>query len=238
MEVKLISCTPDAEKTLVYIARVSSNNQNNTEYAKLVKYLIDNNHYSPFEHAFLTVEIKTSRAVAAQILRHRSFTFQEFSQRYADVPEEQPDLLIARKPDVKNRQSSEGEADPKLVEKFLHMQDSIWDHCYGNYKSALAMGVPREQARMLLPLMCPTTIYMSGTLRSWMHYLQQRCDSHTQKEHRDIALKIRTLLADKFPVTWEALGWTEEQLKLTKEVREFNEKIVDMSAKYLKLTDK
>lgn len=206
-----------AEELIVYMARVSNpGNQSNLETApKLINYLIKNKHWSPFEMASMTVEIVTSRAIAQQILRHRSFSFQEFSQRYAEVSDFEPVEL--RKKAEKNRQSSEEAFDPiisddygdtgddkipasKLIE--YHIQRSEW-----LYKELLAKGVAKETARFILPLTTQTTMYMTGTVRSWIHYLEQRCGEHTQLEHRLIALKIKDYFLTHFPNISEALGF-------------------------------
>jgi len=187
---RMTKMTP--EQLIVFTARVSNpGNQHNNETApKLLEYLIKNRHWSPFEMVSMCVEIKTSRAIAQQILRHRSFSFQEFSQRYAEVVDMEPVQL--RKQAEKNRQSSTEAFDPDIMvddmgdKASVHIKEHL-DWCQELYKSLLAAGVAKECARMVLPLTTQTTIYMSGTVRSWIHYLQQRCDEHTQLEHRDIA---------------------------------------------------
>ena len=208
--VKLVSITPDAEKTMAYVARVSNpNNQDSENYAGLLRYCIKHNHWSVFEQAFMTLEIETTRGIAAQILRHRSFTFQEFSQRYADtnliseyIPV--PDL---RRQDTKNRQNSID--DIPDYEK-LTLQSKIQDHFAHSmrlYKELLDHGIAKECARFVLPLATPTRIYMSGSCRSWAHYIELRSANGTQKEHMDIALECKKVFAEQFPTVAEALEW-------------------------------
>jgi len=210
MNVKLISVTPDAEKTMAYVARVSNpNNQENPNYAKLLAYCIKHNHWSVFEQSFMTLEIETTRGIAAQILRHRSFTYQEFSQRYADssllsdyIPV--PDL---RRQDTKNRQNSID--DIGEYEK-LQLQGKIQEHFAEGmrlYKELLSHGVAKECARFVLPLATPTRIYMSGSCRSWIHYIQLRSANGTQQEHMDIALACKDIFKEQFPAVAEALEW-------------------------------
>jgi len=190
---------------IAYIARVSNpTNQNNHETApKLLKYLIKHKHWSPFEHASLTFEITTSRAIAAQILRHRSFFFQEFSQRYSAVSEVVE--YEARRQDVKNRQNSIDDMSPEDRAWFSKAQKEISDKSMKLYKEALEKGVAKEQARMLLPLSTKTTLYMTGSIRSWLHYIEVRADASTQKEHRDIALSIKSIVSEEFPELAAAL---------------------------------
>lgn len=192
------------EEIIVYIARVSNpDNQMNIETAdRLIRYLIKNKHWSPFEHVSLTFEIKTSRAIAAQILRHRSFVFQEFSQRYSSPTEMEPIQL--RKQAEKNRQSSTEEINDEEINKYLNEYLRLTQSFYNDL---IGKGVARECARMVLPLTTQTTIYMTGSVRSWIHYLEQRCDEHTQLEHRQIALEIRELIKPMFPNLSKAIGW-------------------------------
>ena len=210
MTVKLISVTPDAEKTMAFIARVSNPaNQDNENYAKLLAYCIKHNHWSVFEQSSMTLEIETTRGIAAQILRHRSFTFQEFSQRYADssllsdyIPV--PDL---RRQDTKNRQNSID--DIGEYEK-LTLQSKIQEHFAHSmhlYKELLDHGVAKECARFVLPLATPTRIYMTGSCRSWIHYINLREKNGTQKEHMDIALECKKAFTKQFPIVAEALEW-------------------------------
>jgi thymidylate synthase (FAD) len=205
--VKLITITPDSEKLIAYIARVSNPaNQNNTETApKLLKYLIKNKHWSPFEHSYLTVEIKTSRAIAAQILRHRSFTFQEFSQRYSAVTEDSFVYVDARKQDLKNRQNSTPDCDEATKEWFETAQWGVNGYCYSLYEKALEKGIAKECARNLLPLSTETTIYMTGSVRSWITYFLVRLDKSTQKEHRDVAWNCYLILKEQCPETAKTL---------------------------------
>ena len=209
MNVKLVSITPDAEKTMAYIARVSNpSNQDNEKYAGLLKYCIKHNHWSVFEQSSMTLEIETTRAIAAQILRHRSFTYQEFSQRYAastslgDI--ELPEL---RKQDLKNRQNSTDDLDPEMVEKFEKQMITLFSSSKALYEQMLSQGVAKECARMVLPLCTPTRIYMTGSCRSWIHYINLRSAHGTQKEHMDIAEACRKVFTDQFPAVSEALEW-------------------------------
>lgn len=207
--VKLVSITPDAEKTMAYIARVSNpSNQNSDNYAGLLRYCITHKHWSVFEQSTMTIEIETNRGIAAQILRHRSFTFQEFSQRYADanlltdhIPI--PDL---RRQDTKNRQNSTDDLDGYLK---LNLQTEIQQHFLAAknlYNRLLEHGVAKECARFVLPLSTPTRIYMTGSCRSWITYISLREKSGTQKEHMDIAKACKEIFAEQFPICYDALG--------------------------------
>jgi thymidylate synthase (FAD) len=210
MNVKLISVTPDAEKTMAYVARVSNpNNQENPNYAKLLGYCIKHNHWSVFEQAFMTLEIETTRGLAAQILRHRSFTYQEFSQRYADssllgdtVP-----MFDLRRQDTKNRQNSIDDIDPFVKQEFEIKIRKHFDDAMTLYQSMLDMGIAKESARFVLPLATPTRLYMSGSCRSWIHYIQLRSANGTQKEHMDIAEACKKIFSEQFPTVAEALEW-------------------------------
>jgi len=216
--VKLVAITEGAEELvgksaqdiIAYVARVSNpNNQTNFGTgSKLINYCITNDHWSIFEHAFVTVEIKTSRAIAAQILRHRSFTFQEFSQRYAAAFDKVN--YEARRQDSKNRQNSID--DMSDIDKiwFQVAQDAVWNKAKELYDDALARGIAKEQARFLLPLNTATTLYMSGSVRSWIHYIQLRAGNGTQKEHADIAIACREIISGRFPDVAKALGWIAE----------------------------
>ena len=203
--VKLISITPDSEKLIAYCARVSSNQQDNPSISKLLRYCIKHKHWSIFETAYLTVEINTSRAISAQILRHRSFTFQEFSQRYAEVP----DFVSyeARRQDKKNRQASIDDMNIEDRHWFSVAQDKVQTLTASLYLDALDKGIAKEQARFLLPMSSKTKIYMTGNVRSWIHYLDQRCKWDTQKEHRDLALKIREIIIEQLPTIAKAVAW-------------------------------
>ena len=209
MNVQLVSITPDAEKTMAYIARVSNpSNQDNEKYAGLLKYCIKHNHWSVFEQSSMTLEIETTRAIAAQILRHRSFTFQEFSQRYAastalgDI--ELPEL---RRQDTKNRQNSTDDLDDELVEKLNRHMETVFTASTNLYIQMLEAGVAKECARMVLPLATPTRIYMTGSCRSWIHYINLRSAHGTQKEHMEIAEECRKVFVEQFPAVSEALEW-------------------------------
>ena len=209
MTVKLISVTPDAEKTMAYIARVSNpSNQDNENYSGLLKYCIKHNHWSVFEQSTMTLEIETTRAIAAQILRHRSFTFQEFSQRYAASTAlgsiELPNL---RKQDTKNRQNSTDDLDPKVIQSLNMQMGTLFGSSLALYNQMLELGVAKECARMVLPLCTPTKIYMTGSCRSWIHYINLRSAHGTQKEHMDIAEGCRKVFTEQFPAVSEALEW-------------------------------
>ena len=210
MTVKLISITPDAETTMAYIARVSNpNNQDNPNYAGLLKYCIKHNHWSVFEQATMTLEIETTRGIAAQILRHRSFTFQEFSQRYADtnlIAEDIP-LPELRRQDTKNRQNSTDDLPADLkIELYSKIQDHF-NAAQDLYKELLEAEVAKECARFVLPLAVPTRIYMTGSCRSWIHYINLRSAHGTQKEHMVIAEECKKVFAEQFPAVSEALEW-------------------------------
>ena len=208
--VKLVTVTPEAEKTMGYVARVSNpNNQENPKVSGLLKYCIKHNHWSVFEQAHMTLEILTTRAIAAQILRHRSFTYQEFSQRYADssmladrIP--LPDL---RRQDKKNRQNSTDDLDDFHKQEFEIAMERHFASAMDLYQTMLDHNVAKECARMVLPLAVPTKIYMTGSVRSWIHYIQLRSANGTQKEHMDIALDARRVFSEQFPIVSEALEW-------------------------------
>ena len=209
MTVKLITQTPDAEKTIAYVARVSNpNNQDNENYAGLLKYCIKHQHWSIFEQASMTLEIETTRGIAAQILRHRSFTFQEFSQRYAESTSlgdiELPEL---RRQDTKNRQNSTDDLDPEMVEKFNRQMITLFSSSKALYESMLKQGVAKECARFVLPLATPTRIYMTGSIRSWIHYINLRSANGTQKEHMLIAEECKKIFIEQYPTVSEALDW-------------------------------
>ena len=209
MNVELISITPDAEKTMAHIARVSNpSNQDNPNYAGLLRYCIKHNHWSVFEQSSMTLQIETTRAIAAQILRHRSFTFQEFSQRYAQSNElgqiELPDL---RKQDLKNRQNSTDDLDPFVRQKLEAQMITLFSSAQSLYNQMIEEGVAKECARMVLPLCTPTKIYMTGSCRSLIHYIELRSAHGTQKEHMDIAEACRKVFTEQFPSVSEALEW-------------------------------
>ena len=210
MTVKLVTVTPKAEETMGYVARVSNpKNQDNPKVAGLLGYCIKHGHWSVFEQAHLTVEIETTRGLAAQILRHRSFTYQEFSQRYADssmlskvIP-----LPELRRQDDKNRQNSIDDLDPFVVQDFdLKMQRHFVEGMK-LYKEMLDAGVAKECARFVLPLATPTKLYMTGSVRSWIHYINLRSAHGTQKEHMQIAENCRAIFNEQFPIVAEALEW-------------------------------
>ena len=208
-DINLISVTPDAEKHMAYVARVSNpKNQENDNFSGLLKYCIKHGHWSVFEQAFMTLEINTTRAIAAQILRHRSFTYQEFSQRYADSnllgDIELPEL---RRQDSKNRQNSIDDLEPEMVEKFNRQMNTLFSSAFGLYNQMLEAGVAKECARFVLPLATPTRIYMTGSCRSWIHYINLRSAHGTQKEHMDIANACKKVFVEQFPSVSEALEW-------------------------------
>ena len=210
MNVKLVSVTPDAEKTMAYVARVSNpNNQENPNYAKLLGYCIKHNHWSVFEQSFMTLEIETTRGLAAQILRHRSFTYQEFSQRYADstLLSETIPLPELRRQDTKNRQNSIDDIDPYMVQKYEMLMQQHFNAGIELYQKMLAEGIAKECARFVLPLATPTRLYMSGSCRSWIHYITLRSANGTQKEHMDIAETCKKIFVEQFPTCAEALEW-------------------------------
>ena len=210
MSVKLVTITPDAEKLMAYVARVSNpSNQDNEKFAGLLKYCINHQHWSVFEQSSMTLEIETTRAIAAQILRHRSFTYQEFSQRYASstslgkIPT--PEY---RRQDTKNRQNSTDDLDPFLKQTLELQTQTLFDSATALYEQMLADGVAKECARMVLPLATPTRIYMTGSCRSWIHYINLRSAHGTQKEHMVIAEGCREVFIEQFPTVSEALGWS------------------------------
>jgi thymidylate synthase (FAD) len=211
MNIKLISITPDAEKQMAYCARVSNpNNQDNGNYSKLLKYCIDHKHWSIFEQAFMTIEINTTRGIAAQILRHRSFTFQEFSQRYADASLLNDDIPIfeLRRQDTKNRQNSIDDVENMLKMKYNVLVRQHFAKAKALYDQMIKDGIAKECARFILPLATPTRLYMSGTIRNWVHYIDLRSSNGTQKEHMDIANACKDIFIEQLPITSEALGWT------------------------------
>ena len=208
-KVKVVSVTPDAEKTMAYIARVSNPaNQENDNFSGLLKYCIQHEHWSVFEQSSMTLQIETTRAIAAQILRHRSFTFQEFSQRYAESNElgniELPDL---RRQDKKNRQNSTDDLDPFVRQKLEAQMITLFSSSQSLYNQMIQEGVAKECARMVLPLCTPTKIYMTGSCRSWIHYINLRSAHGTQKEHMEIAEACRKVFTEQFPSVSEALEW-------------------------------
>ena len=211
MNVKFISITPDAEKTMAYIARVSNpKNQDNEKFAGLLKYCIKHNHWSVFEQSSMSLEIETTRGLAAQILRHRSFTYQEFSQRYADssLLEETIPLPELRRQDTKNRQNSTDDLDESDKQHYQLEMQKLFEKSMTLYKNMLDNGVAKECARFVLPLATPTRLYMTGSCRSWIHYINLRSAHGTQREHMDVVEKARSIFVEQFPSVSEALGWT------------------------------
>ena len=221
MDVKFVSITPDAEKTMAYIARVSNpSNQDNEKFAGLLKYCIKHNHWSVFEQSSMTLEIETTRAIAAQILRHRSFTFQEFSQRYADSTKlgEIP-IPELRRQDEKNRQNSTNDLDEFVKQKLELQMKTLFSSATALYQQMLEEGVAKECARMVLPLCTPTRIYMTGSCRSWIHYIELRSAHGTQKEHMDIAQACKTVFVEQFPIVSEALEWRNGVVEIQKQIK-------------------
>lgn len=208
--VKLISVTPDAEKLIAYCARVSNpKGQDSDNYSRLLKYCIDHKHWSIFEQGFLTLEIETSRGIAAQILRHRSFTFQEFSQRYADttlLAEEIP-VFELRRQDTKNRQNSVDDIQDEIKSKWNSQIRQHFAKSKAIYDGMIKDGIAKECARFILPLATPTRLYVSGSIRSWIHYIELRSANGTQKEHMLIANECKNIFVEQFPVISEALSW-------------------------------
>ena len=208
--VKLVTVTPEAEKTMGYVARVSNpNNQENPKVAGLLKYCINHQHWSVFEQAHMTLEIETTRAIAAQILRHRSFTFQEFSQRYADssMLSSNVPMFDLRRQDEKNRQNSIDDVDEFKKQEIEIAVSRYFAEGMDLYQQMLRLGIAKECARMVLPLATPTRIYMTGSCRSWIHYIDLRSAHGTQKEHMDIANDAKRVFCEQFPICAEALEW-------------------------------
>ena len=208
--IKLVSATPDAEKHMAYVARVSNpKNQDNKKFAGLLKYCIEHGHWSVFEQAFMTVEINTTRGLAAQILRHRSFTFQEFSQRYAEANllSEKIPLPHLRRQDKTNRQNSTDDVDEWVVQKYEMLMEEHFKSSMDLYNKMLDDGIAKECARFVLPLSTPTRLYMTGSVRSWVHYIDLRSAHGTQKEHMDVAEGVRQIFIEQFPTVSEALSW-------------------------------
>lgn len=214
MKVKLISVTPDAEKLMAYCARVSNpNNQDSDDYSKLIKYCIKNQHWSIFEQGFMTIEINTTRGIAAQILRHRSFTFQEFSQRYADTSLLTDNIPIPelRRQDNKNRQNSIDDLSQETINKWNSKIREHFAQAKAIYDGMLKDGIAKECARFVLPLSTPTRLYMSGSIRSFIHWIELRSANGTQKEHMSIANAAKNIFVEQFPTVAEALEWQKSQ---------------------------
>ena len=210
-KVKLVQVTPDAEQTMAYIARVSNpKNQENPSFEGLLKYCIKHGHWSVFEQAYMTLEIETSRAIAAQILRHRSFTYQEFSQRYAysSLLADEIPLPKLRRQDTKNRQNSIDDIDDFKKQRFEIAMKRYFEEGMDIYKTMLDAGIAKECARMVLPLATPTRIYMTGSCRSWAHYIALRSANGTQAEHMDIANQAKAIFCEQFPSVGKALEWS------------------------------
>ena len=207
--VQLLSLTPEADKNMAYIARVSNpKNQNNEDFSRLLSYCIKNEHWSVFEQSFMTLQIETNRGIAAQILRHRSFTFQEFSQRYADSTQ-LGDIPIPelRRQDIKNRQNSISDLPEELKSKYINKIKEHFKKASNLYEEMLDAGIAKECSRFILPLATPTRIYMTGSCRSWIHYIKLRSANGTQEEHKQIALSSRKIFKENFPIVSKALDW-------------------------------
>ena len=207
-KVTLVHATENGDELIAYMARVSNpTNQANKDSSKLIRYLITHKHWSPFEMVNMCVEINTTRSISAQLLRHRSFSFQEFSQRYADVEELEfptpPDLRLQ---DPSNRQNSIDNLDSDKKRSLECVIYSNYLHTYDLYKNLLKDGIAKECAREILPMGTPTRLYMNGTLRSWIHYCDLRCGNGTQKEHRAIALDIKQLIKQNYPQVYEVIS--------------------------------
>ncbi len=208
MACKLVWITPEAERLMGYCARVSNpENQENPDFAKLLNFCIKHGHWSVFEMADMCLEIQTTRGISAQIIRHRSFHFQEFSQRYsavARIMEVQP-----RRQDAKNRQSSHADLSPETVDWFAKAASEHFVAARRLYDEALAKGIAKESARFVLPLAAATTLYMKGSVRDWIHYINLRADSGTQLEHREVAMRCKEIFVEQLPIVSAALGWPE-----------------------------
>jgi thymidylate synthase (FAD) len=211
MSVELVWITPEVEKLIAYIARVSNPaNQDNPNYEKLIQYLINHKHWSPFEMAGCCVEINTSRGIADQIMRHRSFAFQTFSTRYAEVQSFEP--IEPRRQDLKNRQASYDDLSEDIKGWFYGRVEVLNSEISNLYHEALSKGIAKECARSILPVSLSTKMYMNGTIRSWIHYIEVRSGIETQKEHRDIADQIKSILIPHIPIISKAIGWSNEQI--------------------------
>ena len=207
---KLISVTPDAEKHMAYCARVSNPaNQDNEKFSGLLKYCVKHQHWSIFEQAYMTLELTTTRGIAAQVLRHRSFTYQEFSQRYADssLLMDKIPLPKLRRQDEKNRQNSIDDLDPFDVQNLELQMQTLFDSSMALYQQMLGRGAAKECARFVLSLAVLTKIYMTGSVRSWIHYIDLRSANGTQKEHMDLALSAKEIFIEQFPAVAEAMEW-------------------------------
>jgi thymidylate synthase (FAD) len=214
MNVKLISITPDSEKIIAYCARVSNpNNQDSANIAKLLAYCIKHHHWSIFEMSSMCLELNTTRGLAAQILRHKSFSFQEFSQRYADASLLNDDIPLfeLRRQDTKNRQNSINDIDTEIIVKWNSKIREHFAKAKSLYDGMLKDGIAKECARFVLPLATPTRLYMSGSLRSWITYIALREKNGTQKEHMDIAKECKQIFCEQFPIISEALGGFEKE---------------------------
>lgn len=210
--VELVTVTPTAEELIVYMARVSNpeNQESNNNNERLINYLIANKHWSPFEMVHMVLEINTTRSIAAQILRHRSFSFQEFSQRYADVKSlGYPEIPHLRRQDLKNRQNSIDDLSTEKTQMYYRRIKHLFEETTDLYREMVSNGVAKETARDVLPLATPTRMYMAGSVRSFLHYIDLRTGNGTQLEHKLIAEKIKTIFCKQFPVTAAAMNWQQ-----------------------------
>lgn len=227
MTATLVSITDNAEERMAQMARVSSKNPQNSN-TRLLKYLIDNKHWSPFEMCHMTVKIETTRDISRQIIRHRSFSFQEFSQRYqnANLVMSQSGGLVcreARLQDLKNRQNSIETENKNIMYEWDEIQKDVWAHCIKKYDRVISMGIAKEQARVLLPEgLTKTVMYMSGTIRSWIHYIDLRSGNGTQKEHADLAKKIKIIFINELPTCAESMGWIPKRAKKKRRLAKLN----------------
>lgn len=209
--VSLITVTPDAEDLIVYMARVSNpvNQGLGQKSERLIQYLINHKHWSPFEMVHMVLQINTTRAVAAQILRHRSFSFQEFSQRYADIKELTTSIQLPhlRRQDQTNRQNSIDDLDAAKTQIFYRRIAQHFEEAQDIYREMVSSGVAKECAREVLPLATPTRMYMAGSVRSWIHYIDLRSQNGTQLEHMQIAQQAKEIFNKQFPTIGKALDW-------------------------------
>lgn len=208
MNVRLIHITPELEKVIAYCARVSNpKNQDSDSYDKLLAYCIKNHHWSIFQMANMCLEIKTSRAISAQIIRHSSFSFQEFSQRYAEA--QYFDIYDARRQDEKNRQNSLDDLPKETMDWFYNAQEEVILLANKLYATALEKNIAKESARFLLPSNTSTKLYMNGNIRSWITYIQVRTEKSTQLEHKEVAEECKRIFCEQLPTISKALGWIE-----------------------------
>ncbi len=208
--ISLITKTPDAENLIVYMARVSNpkSQREEKDQERLIRYLIKHKHWSPFEMCHLVLEINTTRSIAAQLLRHRSFSFQEFSQRYADIKElGYPLIPKLRRQDTKNRQSSHDDLPLEATQMYYRRIGQLFEEAQDLYREMVSNGVAKETARDVLPLATPSRLYMAGSVRSWIHYIELRTSNGTQLEHQKVAYRCKDIFCKEFPIISKALEW-------------------------------